>query len=53
VIAASFHFAFGLRRIAARSPALAGSRAVRGVSLGIGLVVLFAGLFSLLYLATG
>lgn len=53
VIAASFHLAFGLRRIAARFPALAGRRSARALSLGVGLAVLFAGLFSLLYLATG
>ncbi|HEY3497858.1 MAG TPA: hypothetical protein VGK73_24335 [Polyangiaceae bacterium] len=53
VIAVAFHFTYGLRRIARRSPELAASRVYSRVSLGVGLVLLFAGLFTLLYLAAG
>jgi succinate dehydrogenase/fumarate reductase cytochrome b subunit len=53
VIAVSFHLGYGLRRIAERSPELAANRTYSAVSLGVGLVVLFAGLFSLLRLAAG
>lgn len=53
VIAVAFHLGYGLRRIAERSPELEANRTYSGVSLGVGLVVLFAGLFALLYLAAG
>jgi succinate dehydrogenase/fumarate reductase cytochrome b subunit len=53
VTAAAFHLGYGLRRIAQSSPKFAASRVARALPIGVGLLVLFAGLFSMLYLAAG
>jgi hypothetical protein len=53
MIAVAFHLGYGLHRIAARSPRWAASGFVRGASLGLGLLLLFTGLFALVELAAG
>ena len=53
MIAVAFHLSYGLRRIAARSPRWAPSSLVRVATLGLGLLLLFTGLFALVELAAG
>jgi succinate dehydrogenase/fumarate reductase cytochrome b subunit len=52
-IAVAFHLTFGLRQIALRSPRYAGSGALRIATLGLGVLLLFCGLFTLVHLAAG
>jgi succinate dehydrogenase/fumarate reductase cytochrome b subunit len=52
-IAVAFHLTFGLRRIALRSARLATSSALRATTLALGVLLLFAGLFTLIQLAAG
>jgi succinate dehydrogenase/fumarate reductase cytochrome b subunit len=52
-LAVAFHLAYGLSRLARRSPRFAASRVAQRLSLAVGLVLLFTGLFALAQLAAG